>query len=201
MAHKTGTAHRSEKVRRRTRADGHLRRGASLLVAVALAIVLGIVAAAPASAYATTGCRWSTGTLRIDYRYVNGVYRTELSNAKSHYNTVTDVDLSLADSSGPSWTAANSNYGATGWNGHSSWSCLLGWTNSSQMQLNQYYIADTLPGLRIRLVWLHEMGHSLGLAHVDNAYRVMYGGGTGVVYNNGIVSLTTDDKNGINALY
>lgn len=69
------------------------------------------------------------------------------------------------------------------------------------MRLNQYYIAKTAPALRIRLVWLHEMGHSLGLAHVNNAYRVMYGGGTGTVYANGVTTLSPDDKNGINALY
>lgn len=171
------------------------------VIAVSLAVLAPVLASAPAAAYATTGCKWSTGSLRIDYRYVNGTFRDTLTSAKTHYNANTDVNLSLTDSSGPAWTAANSNYGATGWVGHSSWTCLFGNTLNSQMQLNQYYISNTDPYYRIRLVWLHEMGHSLGLAHVSNAYRVMYSGGTGTVYSNGITTLTTDDKNGINALY
>ena len=155
----------------------------------------------PASAYALSGCKWSTGVLRIDYRYVNGPYRDALINARHHYNSVTDVSLSTTDSAGPSWTAANANYSATGWNGQAQNGCLLGRINSSTMRLNQYYIANNAPARRIQLVWLHEMGHSLGLNHINNARVVMYGGGTSTVYSYGITTLQADDRGGINKLY
>ncbi|KQR89415.1 hypothetical protein [Microbacterium sp. Leaf179] len=66
------------------------------------------VPASTAFAYATTGCKWGTGSLRIDYRYVNGNFRTAISQAKNNYNASTDVSLSTLDESGPSFTAQNS---------------------------------------------------------------------------------------------
>jgi predicted Zn-dependent protease len=155
---------------------------------------------APAQAYTTTGCKWSTGTLRIDIRYVNGNFRTGINQAISNYNSSTDVTLSGVDSSGPAWTAEHAGYGATGWEGHSSWQCLLGKTLNSQMQLNTYYLGGTTPAARLKIVWAHEMGHSLGLSHVSTLQRVMYTSASDA-YNAGVRSLTSDEINGINSLY
>lgn len=171
----------------------------SILVAAIAALGIAIVPAVPASAYTTTGCKWSSSTLRIDYRYVNGNFRTAINQAVANYNA-TDVTLSTVDTSGPAFTAQNANYGATGYEGQASWSCLLGKTNNAQIRVNQYYLSGLEPIARLKVVWLHEIGHGLGLDHVTPTARVMYTSASSA-YFAGVTALTTDEYNGINALY
>ena len=171
-------------------------------LAVGLVISLGVIAipAAPAFAYTTTGCKWNTGSLRIDYRYVNGNFRTAINQAKNTYNASTDVSLSTVDVSGPSFTAQNNNYGATGYEAQATWSCFFGATNAAQIRVNQYYLSGIEPITRLKVVWAHEIGHALGLGHVTPVARVMYSSAS-AAYNNGVTGLTFDEIYGINALY
>jgi predicted Zn-dependent protease len=171
------------------------------MLSTVLMVALGsIVAAQPANAYATTGCKWPTGALSINISYVNGNFRTAINQARSNYTSATDVDLTTTDSSGPTFTAANSNYGATGWEGQASWTCLFGTTTAVQARLNQYYLSGSEPVTRLKVVWAHEIGHGLGLDHVSTVARVMYTSAS-AAYNAGVTGLTSDEINGINALY
>lgn len=168
---------------------------------VAASACLGVVGlASPAQAYTKTGCKWSTGTLNIDYRLVNGNFRTALNQATNGYNAYTDVNLTTVDSSGPSFTAQNTNYGATGWEGQASWSCPFGPTNNAQIRVNQYYLSGLEPVTRLKVVWMHEVGHALGLSHVSTVARVMYTSAS-AAYNAGVITLTSDEIAGINYLY
>jgi hypothetical protein len=177
-------------------------RGRVLVAALAvLGIVIGLVAfPSAAMAYTTTGTTWSTGTLRIDYRFVNGNFRTALNSGKSNYNSTTHVSLSTVDVSGPTWTAENANYGLNGYEGYATWTNIGGLTLSCDMWLNQTYLSGSEPVTQLKVVWEHETGHCLGLNHVSSPTHVMYASAS-TAYSNGVTGLTTDDKNGINALY
>lgn len=129
----------------------------------------------------------------------NGDFRTGINRAISNYNTATDVSVTAVDGSGPAWSADNASYGATGWEGNSSWTCLLGNTLNSSMHLNTYYLSAATPK-RLKVVWAHEMGHSLGLGHVPELKRVMYSSASSA-FNAGVEALTSDEVSGINSLY
>ncbi|PZQ87397.1 MAG: hypothetical protein DI534_14370 [Leifsonia xyli] len=88
-------------------------------------------------AYTTTGCKWESTSPTIDHRYVNGNFRTALTSARGNYNGSTDVTLSATGSLGPSFTATNSNYGADGEEGYTTWSCFFGTTTAANVTLNQ----------------------------------------------------------------
>lgn len=111
------------------------------------------------------------------------------------------MNLKGVTTSGPTFTAANNNYGATGWEGHNEWNCLFANTTSSVARVNDYYAANLISNAaRIKMIWLHEVGHGLGLGHVSTVARVMYTSASGA-YNAGVRTLTSDEIKGINALY
>lgn len=175
------------------------RHGLSALATATL--VLGLVwVPGTANAYTTTGCKWPATSLQIDYRYVNGNFRTAMNMARDNYNGSTDISLSTVDSSGPTFTAQNTNYGATGWEAQASWSCWFGSTTAASIRANQYYLSGSEPLNRLKVVWAHEIGHALGLDHVTTIARVMYTSASSA-YFAGVTGLTFDEINGINALY
>lgn len=77
---------------------------------------------------------------------------------------------------------------------------MFGVTTSATSRLNQYYLSNTDPEDRLKVVWEHEIGHGLGLNHVDTVTRVMYTSAS-EAYFHGIAGLTFDEINGINDLY
>ena len=72
-------------------------------------------------------------------------------------------------------------------------------TLNSSMHLNTYYLSAATPK-RLKVVWAHEMGHSLGLGHVPELKRVMYSSASSA-FNAGVEALTSDEVSGINSLY
>jgi hypothetical protein len=133
-------------------------------------------------------------------QYFPGIVQAVLDyTATSHYGGTTPVHLTLVTSSS-SWSATANLYGKTGWEAHSTWSCVLGKTTSCAMQMNQWYLDGTEPRTQIKVVWEHEMGHCFGLDHVTAVHHVMYNSAS-VAYADGVAGLTTDEINGIKALY
>lgn len=173
-----------------------LTRGGVVLLA-SVALVTAVVG--PASAYTTTGCDWGTLNIKVDGSYANGTFSTALDQAISNYYGSTVLYLQRQNSSGNSFKAENSSYGATGWEGYTNWSCLYGTTHSATSRLNQYYLGSAVTA-RLKVVWLHELGHGLGLNHVSSVYHVMYPSAT-TAYNNGVRALTSDEITGINTIY
>lgn len=169
-----------------------------LLVAVAALLVT----AEPSSAYTDGGCKWSSSTLYLDARYANGDYRTALTQATSNYTAATQVNLYVSGS-GNSFHAENASYGANGWEGYTDWNCLnFGRKSSATSRLNMYYLdGSSVTTGRRKVVWLHELGHGLGLGHVPSIYHVMYQSASQAYLNGGVRSLTSDEIAGINSWY
>ncbi|WP_284292481.1 matrixin family metalloprotease [Luteimicrobium album] len=155
----------------------------------------------PAMAYTKTGCKWHSAELKIRTSSVASTYSTGISYAILDYNNRTQAPhITRTTASGPSWTAASGNYGATGWEAHAQWSCPLGIQANCAMKLNTHYLSGTETDVNDRIVWSHEMGHCMGLDHVSGLHHVMYTSAT-KAYNDGVVQLTSDEVNGINAIY
>jgi len=71
--------------------------------------------------------------------------------------------------------------------------------SSVSVKSNDYYLGGASV-TRMKVVWLHEIGHGLGLDHVGTVKRVMYKSASDA-YNAGVTALTDDEISGINKLY
>lgn len=157
-----------------------------------------VLSAAPAMAYTHTGCHWITGNLGIRNTLSPGTSRDALNQAIATWSNVSDVNLVSTQNNEPFRTESY-NYGATGWEGQASYSCVPGFMTSVLAKLNSYY-TNNYPTARKKVIWLHELGHGLGLGHVTVSTRVMYTSAS-TAYLNGTRNPTSDDINGVNALY
>lgn len=172
------------------------------LAALVLGSLMVFSAQLNANAYSTNGCKWGSATIKVDTRYVNGKFFTAIKQAISNYTSATDVTMSYVDASGPGLKAENGDYGYTGWEGQASYTCALGRFIGVTARLNMTYLpsssASHVP--RLKVVWLHELGHSIGLGHVSTLKRVMYTSAS-AAYSAGVRSLTSDEIAGVNSIY
>lgn len=160
------------------------------------------VGISPAQAYVSNRCKWCSQPIKVDSRYVNGNFYTAIKQAIANYDSATDISMTYVDASGPGFSARNASYGATGWEGNTTWNCVLKKFNSADAKLNMYYLpgTSTTDVERLRVVWLHELGHGLSLGHVANNTAVMYTSAS-QAYFNGVRYLTSDEIAGINSVY
>ena len=173
------------------------RQGAAVsIIAIVAALVL---APAPAYAYTTTGCKWITGNLGVKNTLSGTASHNALDAALNNYTLGTDVNLTPTNNIHEPFLTEQYNFGATGWEGQATWTCPTGWTTGGMARLNTYYVGGATEG-RLRVVWLHEVGHVLGLSHVTVTARVMYTSASSA-YNAGVRNLTSDEVAGINFLY
>ena len=176
------------------------RRATRWIIPIALAVSFGLATPSPANAYATTGCKWPSSTLTIQVNpSVTGKYSTTLISAAANYRSSTDLKLSTSTTQRGSFQADAGNYGADGYEGYTNWVCGFGVTTNASSRVNSHYLGSAA-NARVQVVWLHELGHAVGLNHVSSTARVMYSSAT-TAYNNGVRNLTNDEVNGVNSLY
>jgi hypothetical protein len=90
--------------------------------------------------------------------------------------------------------------GATSYSGWTDWNCPGGVTVSADSRVNTYYTNSYSAATR-KSVWVHEIGHGLGLNHSALANAVMNMCPPCVYNSYGTNTPITDDINGMNALY
>jgi len=176
---------------------GRTRRYVMLGTAV---LAVGAMVALPtaAQAYAKLGYNWANGNLRVYVATTSGNYRTAIGQAATNISA-TDVNLTLTNTGGPAFTAAQTNEGATGYEGHTDQIHIGSRTTSAHSFLNTHYLAGK-PVAQLKVVWLHELGHGLGLDHVSGVKHVMYKSAS-TAYGAGVRNLTADEVSGLNSIY
>ncbi|MFD1202026.1 matrixin family metalloprotease [Leucobacter albus] len=169
--------------------------------AAVIAVAMVFLNVSPANAYQLTGCKFPQRIMYVESSGVpSGKWSESLGSAITQVRDRTNATL-ISRSTGQISTEARL-YGNTGWNAQATWWCFLGATSSAKIEMNRS-ASEMANGTaaRVSLTWQHEFGHALGLAHIDNTSRVMYGKGTQTPWNLGIRNLTAGDIRGINALY
>ncbi len=181
---------------------GNKKRRRRLGIAAGSALALGaalIAIPTAAQAYAYENSSWGNANLRIYMATTSGNYRTAINQASANYTSATDLNLTNTTTGGPKFSAADVNNGADGYEGWTDWIQVAGRTQSAHSTVNRHYVASkTVANLKV--IWLHELGHGLGLAHVGPVARVMHDPATGA-YNAGVRNLTSDEIAGINKKY
>lgn len=178
-------------------------------------LILGVSSAIPthsAYAYATVKAKWDSPIQMIRaYGDVSGSYSTALNQAIDNYNTQTHVHLSRNNNG--KMLAKAAYYGNLGWGGVAKEQVsAAGYTKRdgitypyqritwADVMVNKNIIGPSSPVGKIRLVWLHELGHAWGLEHSKYVHSVMYPY-VDQSYKSGAEYLTTDDVRGINSKY
>lgn len=173
-------------------------------IVASAALVVGM-AAAPANAYATFGCRWVSNNVSV-LSYPPAGYTIVNSNAKNDWSNNTDVNFFTGSAADVSINY--NNQGLTGWSGIASGSsgCSGGYYSTTiPIVINRYY-TDGYTSSQRQSVITHELGHSIGLAHVGTASTAC----SSVTIMNPTdsrrftcsrYSTVADDRNGANAIY
>jgi hypothetical protein len=187
---------------RRSPAPARRRVRVRLLVTASLAALAALAVAAPAQAFNREGPHWSTSPLTVDTSAVpDGAFHDALVDAAAEYTARTDASVTTADAAGSPWTAQVIDAGDDGYEGYSTWRYDGdGFTYSADMHLNTEYLDDSMPTTRLKVVWEHETGHVLGLAHVPGIDHVMYYRASDA-YDDGVTGLTDDEVAGIDSIY
>ncbi|RII89740.1 matrixin family metalloprotease [Clavibacter californiensis] len=185
-------------VRARRRSRIPLAATAGLAAAAALAVAV----AAPAEAFNHEGPHWPTARLTVDTSEVpGGRFHDALTDAAAEYTALTHVSMSTEDAVGSPWSAQVIDAGDDGYEGYSHWRYDGDHlTTSADMHLNTAYLDDSLPEDELKVVWEHESGHVLGIAHVTGIDHVMYPFAS-QAYDDGVTGLTDDEVAGIDSLY
>ena len=154
-----------------------------------------LLSSSSASAYTTTGCSW--GPYGSNVTWLNnapaGDYYNSGSAAGYSWAATTDIN-GMAPTNGL-LVGYTDNKGANGYDGWTTWGCNGNKTTYANATLNPYYVNSKTYASK-KTVWLHELGHALGLNH-SGSNTVMYM----CPACTGFSTPQADDINGINSLY
>jgi hypothetical protein len=174
--------------------------GASLGLALAL-LVLSVQP--PAFAANFTGCKWPSAAIFFKNNF-SGAYLTQGNDATQNWSNATVISL-FQVTSNPDFTQINGNYGSTGWEGLTSWSCSGGiMVKGALIQINEFY-ANAHPPNKKQALIAHELGHVVGLAHRTTSTcsnrSLMFPTVNGIFDVCGIYTVQPDDAAGTDTLY
>ncbi|MGW4461447.1 matrixin family metalloprotease [Micromonospora sp. NPDC004704] len=183
---------------------------ATLTLVAALAVI--VVPQSPASAYALHNCKMPSTTTTWQDLTGGGAYGSAAYSAIAAWqNTSTPNSFHIVGSNGQ-MLLKQENWGSFTWSGRTDGSVGAPYCNSSMgtwanlpltLWLNRRY-TDAYPAGKKQTVWVHEIGHALGIAHTGNnvcaGMPIMFQG-TDEKWNCGLNTPQADDINGVNYIY
>ncbi len=117
-----------------------------------------------------------------------------MSTAVSAWNA---TQANLLTSSTAAFKVDYKNDGASGSDGLSTWACDL---HTGEAWVNIYH-TNYYTTTKRKCVWIHEIGHVMGLAHSSSSTAIMNSISTSN-YTTGLgCQLTSDDSQGMNSIY
>jgi len=184
-----------------------------ILIVFALSLFGLVYAQFPAQAYTLEHCQWhdpATGATPISWHYslsTSGATANFHSAAQSAAyrwgGTPTSIYFNEV-SSKYQINVTDENAGSSGFDGRTIYSCSAGYFSGTvYVAVNRYYAQSYSQEGRTQ-VYVHELGHALGLAHTTvtlcNNVPIMYPS-SDRYFRCGISTPQTDDINGIKAMY
>lgn len=179
------------------------------MVLVCLVVLTATFLGGPANAYNLEGAKWAgtpnSGCCATIHASPNGAADSSGLNIMSPFDAAGFRNALNAWNGSPANVLLDFHSGAltlydptvsnVSWDGYTTWSTSGGYFNNAQVKLNTYYTRN-YSAAWIQGVAAHELGHAMGIGHVSSC---------ALMYPNtprcGIDTPTSDDVNGINALY
>lgn len=173
------------------------------LLALVFALALVVAPLQSAFAYAYLGSRLANqptsgccASVNLQYTSMTSKDTTGWNNARSTWNGSAANVLFYNGSS--SYVVRDTYNSSVGWDGVT-YNYGGSTTTSSDIYLNSYYTSGYSDG-KVQAVSAHELGHLLGLAHVNGC--VLMNPYTSTRYDTcGVNYPTSDEVNGVNGLY
>ncbi|NRG47577.1 matrixin family metalloprotease [Bacillus sp. CRN 9] len=172
-------------------------------ISFALCFIFLFAVAQQTYAYALLGGKHKTNNLKFRITDFNGTYDKvgkPLNNAIADWNATSTKISFTSGGVGSEITIKAKNFGNVSWSGRcTNYRDLIiaGNYTGSVIEGNLYYLnQNSYSANKVKGVWGHELGHALGLAHVNGTNRLMYSTDARTVYKP-----TSDEINGVNSLY
>ena len=171
------------------------------VVALGLAIMLFVSICTQASAYSLWGYKWSSKAIYYEvHSNASGVNNTAFTGGIGSWNTNTNVTL-ISSSVNKTVYCNVISMSTVDWDGLCSPYVSGSLFSEVFCFLNTYYTGSYSANKR-QSVAAHEIGHALGLADLSSGSTALMNGYTYYRYDtNGVYTVQTDDKNGVNYLY
>lgn len=148
------------------------------------------------------GCRFQEGVILFNTADLSTHNRTAFTTAVTHINKATD--LTIRAGTGVSTTnkvTQHENPGSSigAWSKWNFSTCVTQGINHCVISINDSVMADQ-PYDYKRLIFLHELGHCLGMAHAKDTKQVLYPRSY-IPYHFGVTTYSQVERDWINANY